>query len=84
MSQLSWWIKIRKNPQIGTKYTACGQMSVKDTKAKEKTVYGSNWMERWRTEDGYKERIRQLVLIGERVYDSNGNQITSITTGNEA
>jgi hypothetical protein len=65
---LNWWVRTRHNPQLGTYYVAMGQMS--KARAKEwmdKSLYGSNSMEPYPTEEEYNARLKQLRDAGERI-----------------
>lgn len=55
--QLKWWIKERHNPQLGVYYVAMGQMSKAEARTHESTVYGSNVMLPYDTEEAYKEAL---------------------------
>jgi len=67
MKQHPWWIKERFNPQLGTYYVACGQMSKTAAKRYEKPLYGDNVMHRFDAEADYKARLDELKKQGERV-----------------
>ena len=60
MAALNYWIKERFNPQNGTSYTKCGQLKVAEAKKKEKTLYGTNTMHRFRTKSEYEKYIKEL------------------------
>ena len=64
-----WWIKERHNPQIGTYYVACGQLSLRDARRYEKPLYGDNVMLRFSTEAAYREKLAALTKAGERVQE---------------
>lgn len=55
--KLKYWIKLRHNPQLGTFAIPCGQMTVREAKEKTKTLYGSNEMIPFDTEEEYKEKL---------------------------
>lgn len=63
----SYWIKERYNPQLGTYYVACGQMSKTAAARHTRPIYGDNLMHRFDTEDAYKARLTELRQKGERV-----------------
>lgn len=67
MATKSYWIKARHNPQLGTYYTACGQLSKKDAKAMTKPLYGHNDMLEFATEAEYTAKLAELKTQGERV-----------------
>ena len=67
MKQHPWWIKERDNPQLGTYYVACGQMSRTAARRYEKPLYGSNRMHQYETEAEYAAEIVSLKKKGERV-----------------
>ena len=62
-----WYIKERHNPQLGTYYVACGQMSKAEAKRYENSLYGENVMHSFETEDAYKKRLAELRKAGESV-----------------
>ena len=63
-----WWIRQRRNPQLGTYYVACGQMSqTAANKCERSTLYGSNAMRSYDTEEEYQSRLRELRDSGEDV-----------------
>jgi len=39
-----FWLKQRHNPQLGTYWVKCGQLSVREAKSQERTLYGQNAM----------------------------------------
>ena len=67
MRKLSYWIKERHNPQLGIYYVLCGQMTVAEAKKYESSLYGSNIMWRYKTEEEYKRGIQRLKDAGESV-----------------
>lgn len=63
-----WWIKERSNPQLGTYFVLCGQMSAKEARTEERgSLYGSNTMLRFDTEAAYRAKATELRDAGERV-----------------
>ena len=62
-----FWIKERENPQLGTYYVACGQISIKEALPRERTLYGFNIMHRYATKEAYEAEISRLKAKGERV-----------------
>lgn len=62
-----YYIKARHNPQLGTYYVACGQMSKTAAKKEEKPLYGDNTMIGFDTESEYKAKLSELRENGEKV-----------------
>jgi hypothetical protein len=62
-----YWIKERHNPQLGVYYVACGQLSVKEARKKEQTIYGENVMLCYETEESYRAALESLRKRGESV-----------------
>ncbi len=62
-----WWIKERDNPQLGTYWVACGQLSKTEAMKKEKSLYGLNTMHRFETESDYQAKLAELKKRNERV-----------------
>jgi len=63
-----FYLKERHNPQFKNPYyVACGQLTKKDAKAKEKSLYGDNFMIAYETEKEYNEAIEKLKANGQRV-----------------
>lgn len=60
MKTLKWWIKERHNPQSGTYYVACGQMTKAYVRRMENTLYGENVMHSFDTEAAYTARLNEL------------------------
>ena len=69
--KLKYWIKERDNPQLGTFYVGCGQMTKKNAKASENALYGNNVMIECGSEEEYRSRLDELKQSGERVYLNN-------------
>lgn len=68
MRSYPYWIKERYNPQLGTYYVACGQMSKTAARRMEtRSLYGDNVMLRFETEDAYKSKLDALSKAGEKV-----------------
>ncbi len=65
----SFWIKERYNPQLGTYYIPCGQLSKTAAKKHERALYGDNTMHEYRTESEYKQAIDGLKSGGQNVHD---------------
>lgn len=57
-----FWIKERHNPQLGLYFIAMGQMSKTAAKKHESTIYGTNRMLRFNTEQEYKYKCASLEL----------------------
>jgi len=64
---MNYWIKSRYNPQLGTFFTKMGQMTKKDAKECEKSLYGSNVMLSFKTVEEYEEKIKELTKAGNRI-----------------
>lgn len=67
MKPKPYWIKERRNPQIGVYFVAEGQLSAREAKGREDTLYGVNIMHRFDTEQAYQARLAELRASGERV-----------------
>lgn len=67
MRKMKYWIKQRFNPQLGVYYVACGQRTKTEAKAAERSLYGSNVMLPYDTEEAYNARLKELRDAGERV-----------------
>jgi hypothetical protein len=55
-----FWIKERHNPQLGVRYKACGMLPIKKAMAMEESLYGTNYMLRFASEDEYKAKCIEL------------------------
>lgn len=64
-----FYIKERFNPQLGTYWVACGQLSKTKARKMEGSLYGSNLMHGYDTEQEYKTRLTNLKLDGEKVQE---------------
>ena len=65
MRNLKYYIKERTNPQLPLPcYYAYGQLSVKEAKMKEKTLYGINVMFSYVSEQEYRDKISELKING--------------------
>ena len=62
-----YWIKERDNPQLGVYYVAMGQMSKREAMRKERSLYGSNTMHSYETEQAYLAMLQKLRDSGERL-----------------
>lgn len=67
MIQKKYYLKERVNPQLGTYYVRCGQMSKTAAKRAEVSAYGINYMHGFDTEAEYLARIAELKASGEGV-----------------
>jgi len=67
MRQKSYWIKQRDNPQLGTYYVPCGQMSKKEAKSHVSVRYGHNSMIECADFAAYEAKIKELKDSGQRV-----------------
>jgi hypothetical protein len=64
---MNYWIKERYNPQLGTYYVACGQLSKKEAKRHERSIYGDNIMHEYCTQTDYEAKLAQLRQLGKQV-----------------
>ena len=62
-----YYIKERCNPQLGTYYVACGALSKTAAKKNERTIYGSNLMIGFDTEEEYVAKLAELRKNGESI-----------------
>lgn len=62
MVSLPYCIKQRYNPQLGTRYSAMGQLSEKDIKEWEAPLYGSNNILRFETFEEYEAKCQELGI----------------------
>lgn len=62
-----YWIKERHNPQLGTYYVPCGQMSRTAAKKYERPLYGDNIMHEYPDEISYQAKLAELRKRGENV-----------------
>lgn len=67
MSTKPYWIKERDNPQLGIYFVACGQLSVREARSREGSLYGSNRMLRFDSEAEYNAKLKELRAAGEKV-----------------
>lgn len=63
---MKYWIKERQNPQTGTYYVACGQISEREAAREGRPIYGENVMHGYATEAEYLAEIARLKAAGER------------------
>lgn len=66
---MMWYIKERHSQQLGVYYVACGQLTKKEAKAMEKTLYGDNFLHGFANERQYLDELARLRRIGEKVHD---------------
>ncbi len=67
--QYPWWIKQRNNPQLGTYYVPCGQMSKTAAKGYEdSSLYGYNTMIPFDSEKKYQDELTKLRNSGNKVH----------------
>ena len=60
-----FWIKERENPQLGTYYVACGQITIKEAQGYErKSLYGFNIMHKYATKEAYGAELSRLKESG--------------------
>ncbi len=64
---LKWYIKERNNPQLGVYFVPMGQLSRKEARENQASLYGYNKMHALDTEQEYLVKIVQLRDSGERV-----------------
>ena len=62
-----YYIKERHNPQLGTYYVTMGQLSKREAKRNENSIYGDNYMLGYQTEEEYKKAISDLKQRGFRI-----------------
>lgn len=62
-----FWIKERRNPQLGTYYVPCGQLSRTAAHKETRTLYGANIMHEYPDETSYRAKIEELKKRGEKV-----------------
>jgi hypothetical protein len=60
-----FWIKERHNPQLGTYYVACGQLSKTTVKAQRQSLHGHNVMHGFDNWEDYNTRLIELQNAGE-------------------
>lgn len=63
-----WYIKERVNPQLGTYYIALGNISVKEAKQKEKSLYGDNYIHKFNNEKEYNDKLDELNKEGNIIH----------------
>jgi len=60
--KMAWCIKERYNPQLGTRYSALGQISKKDIREWERPLYGSNIILQFATSEEYLDKCVELGI----------------------
>lgn len=65
-----FWLRQRINPQLGTYWVLCGQITVKEAKAYEKALYGDNVMHSFTTEAAYNAKIEELRKSNATIHSS--------------
>ena len=66
----SYWIKERSNPQFKEPYyVGYGQLSQKEAKEHEGTLYGYNIMLRFMTKNEYEAKLAELKALGKDVVE---------------
>ena len=66
----SYWIKERHNPQFDKPYySACGQLSKREARSKESSLYGFNVMLEYSTQDEYDKALAQFMADGYTVHN---------------
>ena len=55
-----FWLKERVNPQLGTYYVKCGKITAREAKTMENSLYGDNYMHKFKTIDEYESKISEL------------------------
>ena len=65
--QKLFWIRERDNPQLGTYFVCCGQLSKIEAKNAEHSLYGYNTMHSYNDEQEYIKAIEELKKNGKSV-----------------
>jgi len=69
MKKQSYWIKERHNPQFDKPYySACGQLSKREARSKEGSLYGFNTMLEFSTEEEYNRALEKFKADGYTVH----------------
>ena len=55
-----WWIKERKDPQLGTYYIPMGQMSMNDAYKMQKSINMFNTMLNFDSKNEYDKKVEEL------------------------
>ena len=70
MAAKCYWLKERHNPQFNQPYyVPLGQMTAREAKKYENTLYGTNYLHKFKTKDEYEKRITKLRAMGCDVRD---------------
>jgi len=64
----SYYIKERVNPQTGTYFVLKGQLTKKEVKKEEESIYGTNIMHEYKTNQDYNAAINTLLNKNEKIY----------------
>ena len=64
---MKYWIKERRNPQLGTSYSYFGQLTLREAKRYESTLYGFNVMHPFPSPEAAAAELARLKEAGERV-----------------
>jgi hypothetical protein len=62
-----FWIKERHNPQLGVYYVPMGNLTVKEAKKHESPIYGTNYMNRFNSQEAYEMELARLRAEGKKV-----------------
>ena len=62
-----FYIKERHNPQLGIYYVGCGRLTKKEAKNEENSLYGTNLMHLYDTEEDYERQLEDLRKHGKNV-----------------
>lgn len=62
-----FYIKERFNPQLGTYFVKCGQMTKAEAKRAGNCLYGNNVMHAFDTSDAYEDKITEIMRSGEKL-----------------
>ena len=63
-----WYIKERHNPQLGIYYCLLNQLTKKEAKEYEKSIYGDNYILSFDTKEEYENKIKELEKNKEKIY----------------
>ena len=66
MTAKYYWIKERHNPQLGIYYACLGNITTKEAKKYENSLYGTNYMHKFETKKEYEAEIERLKANGEK------------------
>jgi hypothetical protein len=75
MAKKRWYIKARYNPQLKDPYYVLyGQLTKKEAKEKEKTLYGNNIMLDFSSEQEYKDKISEIKADGYVIHEQQNRR----------